>query len=354
MPSLSPTMNEGEIVSWEKNEGDEIEVGDVLCEIQTDKSVVAYEATEEGFLGKILNKNEKKSIKIGETIAFIVDSKNELNSIKDWNSYLTKKDNESSNISQSNENHQSTITNNSSKSSSSSNSVNVNTSSNKNGNNNNNNDRNNYQLPLAPSVQRILNENEWINPWHVPSSGKNGRITKSDLIYYMKDLSNKKIIGTIAELHHIKGINYLVKSAKSITESNTDTVFVVFGEGEERQNLEKQIIENDLQEKFFLLGFVDNASKYLESIDLFVLPSLSEGLALVLLEAKQANIKIVASRVGGIPEAVEGYENAKLFEAKNVDDLTKTIDGLINEPIVKNIAEDNFNKMLEKTIEVYN
>lgn len=54
MPSLSPTMTEGNIVKWLKKEGDKISAGDVLCEIQTDKAIMAYETEEEGILAKIL------------------------------------------------------------------------------------------------------------------------------------------------------------------------------------------------------------------------------------------------------------------------------------------------------------
>jgi len=54
MPSLSPTMTEGNIVKWLKKEGDTIVPGDVLCEIQTDKAVMAFETEEEGVLAKIL------------------------------------------------------------------------------------------------------------------------------------------------------------------------------------------------------------------------------------------------------------------------------------------------------------
>ena len=53
MPSLSPTMSEGTIVKWEKKEGDAVNAGDILCEIQTDKAVVALETEEEGTLAKI-------------------------------------------------------------------------------------------------------------------------------------------------------------------------------------------------------------------------------------------------------------------------------------------------------------
>jgi pyruvate dehydrogenase E2 component (dihydrolipoamide acetyltransferase) len=54
MPSLSPTMSEGTIVKWQKKEGESINAGDILCEIQTDKAVMSLETEEEGTLAKIL------------------------------------------------------------------------------------------------------------------------------------------------------------------------------------------------------------------------------------------------------------------------------------------------------------
>lgn len=54
MPSLSPTMLEGTIIKWLKKEGDPIQPGDVLCDIQTDKAVVSMDVEEEGIMAKIL------------------------------------------------------------------------------------------------------------------------------------------------------------------------------------------------------------------------------------------------------------------------------------------------------------
>ena len=54
MPSLSPTMTEGTIVKWLKQEGDTVEPGDILCDIQTDKAVVSMEIEEDGILAKII------------------------------------------------------------------------------------------------------------------------------------------------------------------------------------------------------------------------------------------------------------------------------------------------------------
>ncbi|VVC38251.1 E3-binding domain,Biotin/lipoyl attachment,Single hybrid motif,2-oxo acid dehydrogenase [Cinara cedri] len=72
MPSLSPTMTEGNIVKWLKKEGDPIAPGDVLCEIQTDKAVMAFETEEEGILAKILVPEDAKEIKVGSLIALMV------------------------------------------------------------------------------------------------------------------------------------------------------------------------------------------------------------------------------------------------------------------------------------------
>ncbi|VDM94072.1 unnamed protein product, partial [Onchocerca ochengi] len=75
MPALSPTMEHGTIVKWHKAEGDEVEEGDLICEIETDKSVMAFEASEEGVLAKILAPDGTKGIKIGKPICVFVDKK---------------------------------------------------------------------------------------------------------------------------------------------------------------------------------------------------------------------------------------------------------------------------------------
>merc|ERR1712241_1657713 len=73
MPSLSPTMAEGQIVKWLKAEGEAVCAGDILCDIQTDKAVVSLETDEDGVLTKILKSEEDGTIKIGSLIAVIAE-----------------------------------------------------------------------------------------------------------------------------------------------------------------------------------------------------------------------------------------------------------------------------------------
>ncbi|KAH0713901.1 hypothetical protein KY285_008968 [Solanum tuberosum] len=82
MPALSPTMNQGNIFKWRKKEGDKIEVGDVLCEIETDKATLEHESLEEGFLAKILAPEGSKDVAVGQPIAITVEDENDIEAVR--------------------------------------------------------------------------------------------------------------------------------------------------------------------------------------------------------------------------------------------------------------------------------
>ena len=78
MPNLSPTMEKGNIKSWEKQVGDEIAPGDVLASIETDKAVVDFEMQEEGFVAKLLYPENAKDVALGSPVAIIVENKEDI------------------------------------------------------------------------------------------------------------------------------------------------------------------------------------------------------------------------------------------------------------------------------------
>lgn len=82
MPSLSPTMETGTIVKWMKKEGDPIQPGDALADIQTDKAVMTFEMDDEAILAKIIVPEGSKDIKIGELIALLVDPDEDWKSVE--------------------------------------------------------------------------------------------------------------------------------------------------------------------------------------------------------------------------------------------------------------------------------
>ena len=83
MPALSPTMEEGKIVSWNKKEGDKVALGDVLLEVETDKAVMEVEAQDAGVVGKILYKVDD-IVKVNKTIALMLEKGETADAIKDY------------------------------------------------------------------------------------------------------------------------------------------------------------------------------------------------------------------------------------------------------------------------------
>jgi pyruvate dehydrogenase E2 component (dihydrolipoamide acetyltransferase) len=73
MPALSPTMTDGKLAKWHKKEGDTVESGDVLCEIETDKATMEVEAVDEGILGKIIVAEGSEGVPVNAPIAVILE-----------------------------------------------------------------------------------------------------------------------------------------------------------------------------------------------------------------------------------------------------------------------------------------
>lgn len=155
-----------------------------------------------------------------------------------------------------------------------------------------------------------------------------------------------KVVGTIANFYKTKGLEYLIEAAAKVVAKNPDTIFVIFGDGDLRTELEELIRKNALKKNFFLLGAVSDAYKYLKGLYLFVLPSVKEGMPYAILEAAIADRKIVSTRVGGIEE-LRKYININLVESKNVDELAREIENTILEKEFW-IKDENKNQSLEK------
>lgn len=73
LPALSPTMEMGTIISWEKKEGDKLNEGDLLAEIETDKATMGFETPEEGYLAKVLVPAGSKDVPIGQVTALQIN-----------------------------------------------------------------------------------------------------------------------------------------------------------------------------------------------------------------------------------------------------------------------------------------
>jgi glycosyltransferase involved in cell wall biosynthesis len=167
------------------------------------------------------------------------------------------------------------------------------------------------------------------------------------------------VVGTLAELHPIKGLGFLIKTAKILSEQSKNysdekyknIKILIFGEGQEKNKLGKMIVDLGLKNKVILGGFLENGSQYLKGLDVFILPSLSEAMPLSLLEAGQAELPIIATNVGGIPEIIENKKTGLLIEVGNEESITDAINFIIEN---KNKSEEMGTNLKNKIVSEFN
>ncbi len=116
---------------------------------------------------------------------------------------------------------------------------------------------------------------------------------------------NALIVGNIAALVPHKGQKHLIAAAARVVRQLPDTRFVILGEGELREPLERQIKDLGLERHVILGGFRTDVIGLLKSFDLFVMSSITEGLGTSILDAMACGKAVIGTRTGGIPEAVQ-------------------------------------------------
>lgn len=179
----------------------------------------------------------------------------------------------------------------------------------------------------------------------------------------LKTKNDSVIIGSVGRLHYQKGYEYLIGAAKIILEYNPNVKFVLIGDGELRSYLESSTKKNAVHNSFTFLGNQNNIPELLAQMDIFVLPSLWEGLPLVLLEAMAARIPVVATEVNGIVELITSEEEGILVPPKNVEELSSAIIRLLGNNVLRKKLADaahkkvvngfSLNKMISETENVY-
>ncbi len=133
------------------------------------------------------------------------------------------------------------------------------------------------------------------------------------------------VVGNIAALVPHKGQRYLIDAAHEVVRQVPDARFVVLGEGELREHLEKHVRDLHLEKHVLLPGFRTDVLGCLKAFDLFVMSSVTEGLGTSLLDAMACARPIVATRAGGIPEIVEEGVNGLLVQPRDAHALAAAI-----------------------------
>jgi L-malate glycosyltransferase len=133
------------------------------------------------------------------------------------------------------------------------------------------------------------------------------------------------VVGNVAALVPHKGQRYLVDAAHLVVQALPDTRFIILGEGELREHLEKQVHEYHLEKHVLLPGFRTDVLGCIKGFDVFVMSSVTEGLGTSLLDAMACGRPIVATEAGGIPEIVEDGVNGLLVPPRDAHALARAI-----------------------------
>ncbi len=144
--------------------------------------------------------------------------------------------------------------------------------------------------------------------------------------------SGRLIVGTVARLVWFKGLDVLVAAAAMVVKSCPESVFVVVGDGPLRAELERQAQALGVARSFVFLGERRDVARLLRAFDVFVLPSVSEGMPVTILEAMDAATPVIATRVGGVPELVDDGETGLLVPPRDPEALGAAILRLLESP----------------------
>jgi glycosyltransferase involved in cell wall biosynthesis len=142
----------------------------------------------------------------------------------------------------------------------------------------------------------------------------------------------RRLVGFAGWLLPIKGPMHLLNAMKSVWEDHPDATLVFVGKGVMEAELRREAERMGLNGRVKFLGWRDDLHEIMPLFDVFVLPSLNEGMGRVLVEAMAAGRPIVASRVGGIPDLVRHGETGLLVAPRDEVQLADSISLLLSNP----------------------
>jgi len=171
------------------------------------------------------------------------------------------------------------------------------------------------------------------------------------------------LVTVVGYLEEIKGHSYLLKALPNIVKHHPNIIIVLVGDGELKSQFENQVRESNMVDKVLFAGWQEEVPSILAVSDVLVLPSLSEGLPFVVPEAMASGLPVIATRVGGIPEAVIEGETGFLVEPASASGLEQALVRMLND---RNLMRDmgakgkqraflefNVERMVDDTCELY-
>ena len=154
------------------------------------------------------------------------------------------------------------------------------------------------------------------------------------------------VVGTIGALTREKGHQYLLRAALKVIRIYPKAIFLLVGDGTERTSLEKTVSNLGIKDSVIFAGMRKDVPEILSILNVFVLPSLNEGLPMALLEAQGAQIPVVATSVGAIPDVLENGVTGILIPPKDPQAIAEAIIMILSDKqLASGIAKKGFERV---------
>ena len=177
-------------------------------------------------------------------------------------------------------------------------------------------------------------------------------------------IKNGPVVGILARLSTVKGHKYLIEAFKEVMEHIPTAQLLIVGDGKIKDELVGLSRNLNIEENVFFVSSVLDISLVLSAMDVFVMPSLQEGLGLAIMQAQAAGLAVIGSSVGGINTLIKDRQTGILIPPAGVGDISKSIILLLTDKdLSKRLGEnarrnikENFSleKMTSQTEKVYN
>jgi len=175
--------------------------------------------------------------------------------------------------------------------------------------------------------------------------------------YHLSDKGN--VAGFVGRFSWEKGITEFIEAIPLVLSKTSNVTFMIIGDGPLRDTMVKKLNSFKLHQHINLLPWVKNVEKYLKDIKLLVIPSWTEGLPSIMLEAMACRTPVLATPVGAIPDVIEDGETGFLLKSNDPEHIADRIVELLGKPeLLEKVSVNAYNYVrenfsYEKTLEAW-
>ena len=157
------------------------------------------------------------------------------------------------------------------------------------------------------------------------------------------------VVGVAARFSIVKGLEYFIKAIPAVLKERDKIVFLLIGYGKEESKLRQIAKHLKVEDKVIFLNPTKETYEYFCAMDIFIMPSIQEGLGISILEAQAQKIPVIASNVGGIPDIIEDKVTGMLVRPKDELAISEAILELIqNSSLYSKIKSNAYNRIIEE------